>query len=129
MGHPGNTIHFSSAPLYCLQDAFGPVAYGINNNGLADTFIGGWSLSGIFTYQSGQPVNVPCTASHAAGIGCYSIVNRAAMFDNAHTLTHWLNAVAYSDPSNNATTLNIADFSPLGAHPAMASVRRSTAAM
>jgi hypothetical protein len=96
---------------------FGRDRHWINRSGLADTVIGGWNMSGIFTYQSGQPVNVSCTTSHAAGVGCYSIANRAAMFDNAHTLTHWLNAAAYSEPTNNATTPNITDFSPMGARP------------
>lgn len=108
-----NVVHMGG--VWALP--FGRDRHWIKSNGVADTFIGGWRMSGIFTYQSGQPVNVSCTTSHAAGVGCYSIANRAAMFDNAHTLTHWLNAAAYSDPTNNATTPNITDFSPMGARP------------
>lgn len=89
----------------------------VNGSALADAFIGGWSLSGIFTYQNGQPVNVSCITSHAAGVGCYAIADRSQMFTNAHNLTHWLNAAAYTDPTNNTTTPNITDFTPLGAKP------------
>ncbi len=89
----------------------------INHNSLADAVVGGWSLGGIFTFQSGQPVNVSCTTSHAASVGCYSIANRQQMFANAHTLTHWLNAAAYADPTVNTTTPNVSDFTPMGAKP------------
>jgi hypothetical protein len=90
----------------------------MNQGRLVDAVIGGWKLSGIFTYQSGQPVNVACTTSHAAGIGCYAITDRSQIFSNAHTLTHWLNAAAYTDPTANASTPNVTDFSPFGSRPA-----------
>lgn len=89
----------------------------LNQSRLVDAVIGGWKMSGIFTYQSGQPINVSCTNSHAAGIGCYSLADRSQMFTNAHTLNHWLNAAAYSDPTANATTPNTSDFSPFGSRP------------
>src|SRR5581483_10063573 len=96
---------------------FGANRHWINRRGLTDLVLGGWSLSGIFTYQSGQPVNVSCTTSHAASVGCYSIANRSAMFTNAHTLTHWLNAAAYADPGTNTVTPNVTNFAPMGAKP------------
>lgn len=96
---------------------FGHDRHWLNHSGLAEIALGDWRMSGIFTYQSGQPVNVSCTATHAAGVGCYAIANRAEMFANAHTLTHWLNADAYTDPTDNATTPNVTDFTPLGARP------------
>lgn len=108
-----NVVHMGG--VWALP--FGRDRQWVNSSGVADAFIGGWSMSGIFTYQSGQPVNVSCTTSHAAGVGCYSIADRAEMFSNAHTLTHWLNAAAYTEPTNNATTPNITDFSPMGARP------------
>jgi hypothetical protein len=89
----------------------------LNQSRLADAFIGGWKLSGIFTYQSGQPVNVSCVNSHAAGIGCYSLTDRSQMFTHAHTLAHWLNAAAYTDPTVNTASPNVTDFSPFGSRP------------
>lgn len=89
----------------------------VNHNALADAVIGGWSLSGIFTYQSGQPINVGCVTSHAGSVGCYSIPNWPAIFTGAHTLTHWLNAAAYTDPGATTTTPNVTDFAPMGASP------------
>jgi hypothetical protein len=108
-----NVVHIGGI----WQLPFGLERRWLHDNRLLDTLIGGWNLSGIFTYQSGQPVNVSCNLSHAAGVGCYSIANRLQMFTNAHTLTHWLNAAAYSEPTTNTTTPNVTDFSPMGARP------------
>lgn len=96
---------------------FGLERHWMHTSHLADAFIGGWNLSGIFTYQSGQPVNVGCNSSHAAGVGCYSIPNWPQIFNNAHTLSHWLNASAYTEPTVNTTTPNTTNFAPMGAAP------------
>jgi hypothetical protein len=89
----------------------------INHGGLENAMFGGWNLSGIFTYQSGQPVNVSCTTSFATGVGCYAIPNWPQVFTNAHTLTHWLNAAAYANPAVATATPNITNFEPMGAKP------------
>jgi len=108
-----NVVHMGG--VWALP--FGRQRRWVNSNGLADAVIGGWSLGGIFTYQSGQPVLVGCNTSHAASVGCYSIPNWSAIYSNAHTLTHWLNAAAYSEPTDNTTTPNVTDFGPMGARP------------
>lgn len=89
----------------------------MHSSRLTDAFIGGWNLSSIITYQSGQPVNVSCNSSHASSVGCYAIANWPQIYSNAHTLTHWLNPAAYNDPTTNTTMPNTANFGPMGAAP------------
>lgn len=96
---------------------FGKNQRWLSHGALVDATLGGWSMSGIFTYQSGQPVIVSCTTSHAASVGCYSVPNWSQIFTGAHTLTHWLNPAAYTDPTDNTTTPNVTDFAPMGAKP------------
>jgi hypothetical protein len=97
-----------------------PFGYGRrwgNKKGLVDSVLGSWNMSGIITYQGGQPITVSCATSHASSIGCYALANRPLMYTGAHTITHWLNAAAFSDPTSNTTTPNITDFSEMGAKP------------
>lgn len=109
-----NVVHMGGV----LRLPFGRNQRWLNGSGLVDTFIGGWSLGGVFTYQSGQPVTVNCqNSNYATGVGCYAIPNWSQMFSGAHTVKHWLNAGAYSDPSHGVSAPNVTDFSPMGARP------------
>ena len=81
---------------------------------------GGWKMTGIFTYQSGQPFNIGCVSSHANSVGCYAITNTDQLYSNAKSVNHWINSGAFSDPSSSVTTPEDTDFTPLGAHPGQA---------
>ena len=87
--------------------------------GLVDTLIGGWNMTGIVTYQSGQSVTIGCTTSTTSSGGCYALPNKGIQYNNAKTLTHWLNAAAYSNPAL-ATAVGQTDFAPFGSEPAQA---------
>jgi hypothetical protein len=99
-----------------------PVGYGrkfLTQKGLLDTLVGGWNMTGIATYQSGQAVTVGCTVGTVTGGGCYALPNKGLQYNNAKTLAHWLNASAYSNPAATAL-IGQTDFSPYGSEPAQA---------
>lgn len=108
-----NVVHMGGV----LKLPFGRNQRWLNGSGVVDTFIGGWSLGGVFTYQSGQPVTVNCRLTYASGVGCYAIPDWSKLFSGAHTVNRWLNPNAYSEGTNGASTPNVTDFAPMGGKP------------
>jgi hypothetical protein len=99
-----------------------PVGYGrhfVPSKGLLDTLIGGWNMTGIVTYQSGQAVTVGCTVSTTSSGGCYALPDKGIEYNNAKTLQHWLNSAAFSNPAP-AVSVGQTDFAPFGSEPAQA---------
>ncbi len=100
-----------------------PFGYGrkwLSTKGFTNDLLGGWNMDGIVTYQSGQPVNVSCASTHAASIACYALATRSQVYSGAHNITHWLNAAAFSDPTQNPTTPEDTNFAAMGAAPSQA---------
>ncbi|HXS11583.1 MAG TPA: carboxypeptidase regulatory-like domain-containing protein [Acidobacteriaceae bacterium] len=96
-----------------------PFGYGrrwVNHRGPMDALVGGWNMTGIFTYQSGQAVTINCTVSTTDGEGCYALPDKSNLYKGAKTLTHWFNSAAFSNPYA-ATTIGQTDFTPLGSQP------------
>jgi hypothetical protein len=99
-----------------------PFGYGrrfVPGKGLLDTLIGGWNMTGIVTYQSGQAVTVGCTVGTTSSGGCYALPNKGIEYNNARTLAHWLNSAAFSNPAP-ATAVGQTNFAPFGSEPAQA---------
>jgi len=100
-----------------------PVGYGrrfLSHKGLLDTIAGGWDMTGIFTYQSGQSVTINCTATETNTGGCYALAPQGGFqYSNAKTVTHWLNPAAYSNPLP-AATIGQTNFAPFGSTPSQA---------
>lgn len=99
-----------------------PVGYGrmfLNRRGVLDAVLGGWNATGIFTYQGGQAVTIGCTVTTTTTGGCYSLQANGQQYNNAHSLTHWLNSAAYSNPAATAL-IGQTNFAPFGSAPAQA---------
>jgi hypothetical protein len=99
-----------------------PVGYGrrfINHKGLLDTLVGGWNMTGLFTYQSGQAVTISCASTETNTGGCYALTTKATEYSGAKNTTHWLNSTAYSN-APAAVSVGQTDFSPFGSQPAQA---------
>ena len=108
-----NVVH--AGGIWAVPFGYGQ-AFG-NRKGLIDTLLGGWKFTGIFTYQSGQPVSVSCSTTHANSMGCNALTDRTRLDNSNRSVDHWFNASAFSDPAGNVTTPNNSDFSPLGSSP------------
>ena len=88
------------------------------SNRLADAVIGGWNLNYIFSYQSGQPVNVGCPTATTSDFGCdANLVAGQDPYAGPHNVTQWLNPSAFAQPPAAAATPDQTDFSPLGGKP------------
>lgn len=71
----------------------------VNHPGLLDAIVGGWSVNGLYTFQSGQPFSVNGTIGTNNGGGNFAYVDPSKLYNGAHTVTHWANAAAFSNPS------------------------------
>ncbi|WP_213807136.1 TonB-dependent receptor [Granulicella sp. dw_53] len=69
----------------------------LNHPGVAESFLGGWSLNGIITLQSGQPFTVSGATSTNNGAGNYALVDTSKLYNGAHTVNHWVNAAAFTN--------------------------------
>ena len=85
-----------------------------NMNRAADAVLGGWSVNFIYSYQSGQPFDVPCAVSTTADFGCNAnVVSGVGVYAGAHKQANWVNAAAFATPPV-ATAIGQTDYSPLG---------------
>ena len=65
-----NVIHFSG--IYQLP--FGKGREFMNQGGVANGVLGGWSTNWIVTLQGGQPLGFGCHTGTASGLGCNDII-------------------------------------------------------
>ncbi len=85
-----------------------------NANGLVNAFIGGWEVSYIFTYQSGQPFTVGCPVATSADFGCNALtVPGQNPYAGPHNRTQWLNPNAFVQPPI-ATQIGQSNYAALG---------------
>jgi Carboxypeptidase regulatory-like domain/TonB-dependent Receptor Plug Domain len=91
-----------------------------NSNKAVDAVLGGWSVNYIFTYQSGEPLTVPCATATTSDFGCFAPVAQGAnIYAGAHTTKQWLNPAAFVQPAV-ATAIGQSDYSVLGGDPQQA---------
>jgi hypothetical protein len=81
---------------------------------LVNTVVGGWNLNYIYTYQSGQPLNIGCPTATTSDFGCNAnLVAGQNPYAGPHNVNQWLNPSAFAQPAA-ATSIGQTDFSPLG---------------
>ncbi|MGH9377606.1 MAG: carboxypeptidase regulatory-like domain-containing protein [Terriglobia bacterium] len=111
-----NIVHLSGT--YALP--FGQGKYFLNRPGFLNEVIGGWTTNWILDLQDGQPFTVGCTATSTAGLGCNALlVPGQSVIAGPHNVSHWINAVAFTNPSA-ATSIGQTNFAPLGGAPTQA---------
>ncbi len=111
-----NTVHFSGT--YKLPYGAGMRWQG---NRATNTVLGGWQVNWIYSYQSGNWFTVNCAQGTLSGLGCNANVT-GNPYAGAGTVSHWLNASAFSNPAiptaadadANGVLLNQQDFGLLG---------------
>ena len=87
------------------------------SNRIVDAVVGGWNLNYIFTYQSGQPVNIGCPTATTSDFGCdANLVPGQDPYAGPHNVTQWLNPNAFAEPPS-ASSAGQTDYSPLGGKP------------
>jgi len=112
-----NVIHVSGTyalPFGRQRELFNGV------NRAVDTFIGGWSVNYIYTYQSGEPLTLSCATATTSDFGCFApTVAGADLYAGPHNTKQWLNPNAFSQPAQ-ATQIGQVDYSVLGGEPQQA---------
>jgi Carboxypeptidase regulatory-like domain len=112
-----NVVHISGT--YAL-----PVGRGrqllSSESRLLDVFIGGWTVNGIYTFQSGQPLTISCATATTSDFGCFApTVAGQNIYAGPHNTTQWLNPAAFAQPAK-ATAIGQTDYSVLGGSPQQA---------
>ncbi len=101
------------AATYALPFGRGKL-FGSSMNRIADLIVGGWNISGFYTFQSGQPFTVTCPTATTADFGCSAnVVHGQKLYAGPHNYTQWLNPAAFAQPAA-ATQVGQVDYSPLG---------------
>jgi Carboxypeptidase regulatory-like domain/TonB dependent receptor-like, beta-barrel len=86
----------------------------LNNSGVADAVLGGWSTNWIFAVQDGEPFTIGCNVSTTTGLGCNALmVPGQNPYQGSQTPAHFVNAAAFANPPV-ATTIGQTDYAPLG---------------
>jgi hypothetical protein len=109
---------FHLSGLYDLPVGKGR-SYASHLNSAEDAVVGGWSVNFIFTYQSGQPLTIPCPTSTAvtADFGCDAdMVPGQGLYAGPHDQLQWLNPAAFVTPAP-ATAIGQTNIAPLGGLP------------
>jgi hypothetical protein len=87
-----------------------------SSNRWVDAVIGGWQFNYIFTYQSGQPIDIGCPLGTTSDFGCNANkVFGQNPYAGPHNQTQWLNPSAFAQPPQ--ATQGETDFAPLGGKP------------
>ena len=111
-----NSTHISGG----YELPFGKNKRFLNGSGWTNAVVGGWRINGLATLQGGTPITIGCTVGTTNGMGCDALlVPGQGLYTGAHTVAHWLNAAAFSNPAP-ATTVGQTDYSPLGGAPTQA---------
>lgn len=111
-----NIVHLSGT--YSLP--FGKGKRFLNQPGLVNAVVGGWTTNWILDLQDGQPFTVGCATTTTAGLGCNALlVSGQSVIAGPHNVSNWINAAAFANPSA-ATSIGQANFAPLGGAPTQA---------
>ena len=104
------SFHYSG--VYDLP--FGQGRRFMNNSGVVNAFVGGWSMNWILTVQDGEPFTIGCNIATTSGLGCVSLlVPGQNPYEGQQTPESFLNAAAFANPPV-ATTIGQTDYAPLG---------------
>lgn len=105
---------FVASGSYALPIGQGKTLLG-NLNSVGQTILGGWSVNGILTFDSGQPDNVGSNINTGSGIGANAVtvpgVNRYKK-----TLASYFNPAAFTNPPVVAS-VGETSLAPLGGAP------------
>lgn len=91
--------------------------YFTKGDGILGRTLSDWNLNWILTWETGQPVTIPCTIMTASGIGCNALmVGGAQVGGQTSRANQYWNAAAFVNPAVAGST-GQADFTPLGGAP------------
>jgi len=86
-----------------------------NMNSIAETIVGGWSVNGILTFDSGQPQTIPSQISTGSGISAYAAV-LPGVNKYRGAISGYYNPAAFADPPV-VTSEGESGLAPLGGPP------------
>jgi hypothetical protein len=110
-----NAVHFSGG--YELPLGPGKQFFAQKGDPMGKV-LGNWTLNWIFTWETGQPVTIPCTITTASGAGCDALfVSGANPNAGPHNLGQYWNPAAFYNPQVTAS-VGQSNLAPLGGAPA-----------
>ena len=102
---------FVASGTYALPIGAGKAAFS-SLHGVGQGILGGWSVNGILTLNSGPPQTIDCQVTTGSGTGCYADVV-AGVNRYLGGVNSYYNAAAFKDPPVVAA-IGQSDLSPLG---------------
>jgi len=109
-----SAVHFSGG----YELPFGPGKQYLAQKGdIMGKVFGNWTLNWIYTWETGQPVTIPCTILTASGAGCDApFVSGANPYAGAHNVNQFWNPAAFYNPVLTAA-VGQTNLAPLGGAP------------
>jgi len=103
--------HFSG--VYDLP--FGQGRRFLNNSGVVNAVLGGWSSNWILTLEDGNPFTIGCNVATTSGLGCTALLvpGQPLYTGKSAPDNPFLNVAAFANPPL-ATTIGQSDYAPLG---------------
>ena len=110
-----HAVHFSGGYDFPL----GPGKQYLSQKGnIMGKVLGNWTINWVYTYETGQPVTIPCTVTTASGAGCDALfVSGANPNAGPHNFSQYWNPEAFYNPAVT-TAVGQSNFTPLGGAPA-----------
>ena len=103
---------FSTSFIYDLPFGKGRAHMAQGNRGL-EFLLGGWTMNGVLTLDTGQPVTIGCSRGTGAGTGCFALYTGVDPYSGLHNVHQYYNPAAFRDPPV-VTAIGQSDYSPLG---------------
>ena len=88
------------------QLPFGKGQYFLDADGLANAVVGGWSISGIISYQSGRPLTVTSSEDFSNTLSVSPRPDRICREEGPRTLVEWFNVNCFSTAALSAALSN-----------------------
>jgi hypothetical protein len=101
-GRSAFDIHSAFIGNYVWELPFGNGKHWLNSSGLMSRVVGGWSLTGIVTAQTGFPFTVALSGDNSgsgAGMDRPNRIGVGTVPSSQRTINHWLDPAAFTMPA------------------------------
>ncbi len=99
LGLAGTDIRHNAVMTYAYPLPLGPNQRFLNQGGVVSALAGGWSVNGITSFQTGEPVHLTTAASGLNNNGPSNVPDRTCGVKYPKTVGEWFNTNCFANPA------------------------------